>query len=518
MNVEAPDPPTKPACCVASARGRPIYLCDGCGLLCMDAKVSPNQAKFMYSKKRHAWCVSGQGEGKTFVGTMAMLVHASDQEDNFDPISQQPMPVRWALIRDTHTNIKRVSVPAIKRNYPGIFKFYDDYHLARAPGLEVDLFGMDRTDDLTKIQGSEFDGIWIEEPAPIIANGPSGPIVNAGMAREVFTVCATRMRGGKTRKRLQITMNPADRSHWTFYERELNPEWEAVTAVTHLRPGENPHISVADRQAVKSAFADRPDLYKRYVLGLESEIYPGVRVTPEYNADLHRSPVELKPMLGAESHLWFDGGLNPSVILAQIVPSGRILLLDCVAMANAGMRQMIEMKLIPLLKSPRWEKIKHFRALGDDSLKNREQSDSEHSGAKIIEEMLAPWLRGNVYEGGVQDWDLRRESLKTVLGGTIEGVARVQVNPVTTPGEPWHRIHAALAGGYCYRVANGVVLRDKPDKGSIHSHVGDAISHAFARLFGIPQVNFEPTYDQTRQQKRASGYAVGVYIPGQTTR
>lgn len=514
MTTEAP---TKPACCVKSGRGRRMYLCDECGVLCMDAIISPSQAKFMYTQKRHAWCVGPQGEGKTFIGVFSMLVHAADQEKTYDPISGQPMAIRWAFVRDTHTNIKRISVPAIRRNYPSIFKFYDDYHLARAPGLEVDLFGMDRADDLTKIQGGEYDGIWIEEPAPIIAQGPSGPIVNAGMSREVFTVCATRMRGGKSRKRLQITMNPADRSHWTFYEREVNPEWELTTEVVHLRPGENPHISTADRDAVKSAFADRPDLYKRYVLGLESEIYPGVRVTPEYNADTHRSPVELKPQVGAESHLWFDGGLNPTCVLVQIMPSSQIRLIDCVSLANAGMKQLIETKLIPLLRTPKWERIRQFRALGDQSLKNREQSDSEHSGSKIIEELLAPWLRGNVYEGGVQDWDLRREAMKTILGGLIEGVGRLMVNPITTPGEPWHRVHAALAGGYCYKVSNGTVLRDKPDK-NVHSHVGDPIGHALAKLYGIPSINLDPTYDQSRQQKRAAGYSVGVYIPGQQGR
>lgn len=501
-----------PACCTASQRGRSVYVCDTCGLLNLAVTLTPSQARFVFSQKRHVWLVGGQGEGKSYTAIVGILHHASRQPRTLHPLTGAPLPVRWAYLRDTHTSIRHITVPAVQRSFPGVFTFHDDYHVMRTQGLEVDLFGMDRTDDLSRIQGAEYDGIHIEEPAPIIAQGPAGAMVNAGMSREVFQVCATRMRGGGTQKRLQIGMNPADRSHWTFYERELNPAWADCTETVRIRPGENPHITAEDREAVKRAFKDRPDLYARYVMGKESEVYPGVSITPEYNLEWHRAPMELEPMAAAESHLWFDGGLNPTCVLAQLMPSGRVHLIDCVAMENAGMRQLIKAKLIPLLNSPKWRIVKRFRALGDDSLKNREQADSDYSGAKIIQDELAPWVRDG-YEGGVQAWDLRREALKTLLDANVGGVAKLLVNPIPTPGEPWHRLHAALAGGYCYQVVNGVVQRDGPAKG-IHSHCGDAISHAVARLFGIPRMPEPESIPFERQTQRAKGYAVGGYVPG----
>lgn len=450
----------------------------------------------------------------TFTSVLAILYHRTQQPTEYDPLTHAPLPQRWAFIRDTHQNLKHITIPAIKKAFPGVFHFKDADHLAIAPGLEIDLFGMDRVDDLGKIQGAEYDGIHLEEPAPIIAQGPSGPIVNAGMSREVFTVCATRIRGGQSKKRLQIAMNPADKSHWTYYERELNPQWEDCTAIVHFTPGENPHISVEDREAVRRAFADRPDLFARYVLGKESEVYAGVAITPSYNSEWHKAGIQLDPIRGAENFLFFDGGLNPTCVLAQLTPSGRLHLLDCVSLGNQGMRQMITVKLIPLLNSNRWKAIQHFRALGDDSLRNREQSDSDFSAASIINTLLKPWLKNNAYEGGVQDWDLRRESIHTLLEQNVGGIARLLVNPITTAGEPWHRIHAALAGGYCYKITAGIVQRDGPDK-NVHSHVGDAITHAVARLFESPTVREERT-DVTKQQKRAVGYAVGgLYLPRQ---
>lgn len=508
MGNSLPAQPPRPSCCTESARGRHIYQCDGCGVLCLDVKASPNQARFLFSEKRHVWLVGPQGEGKTFIGILGMLMHASQIPKSYHPITHEPIPAKWAFVRDTHVNIKRISVPAFKKNYPGIFTFHDDYHLAKANGLDIDMFGMDKADDLGKVQGGEYDGIWIEEPAPIIAQGPSGPMVNAGMTREVFQVCATRMRGGKSRKRLQVTMNPADRSHWTFYEREMNPEWERFTETVRIRPGENPYVTETDRSAVRAAYADRPDLYKRYVLGVESEIYPGIAITPEYNSDWHKAAFELKPILGAENFMFFDGGLNATCVLAQLTPSGRLHLLDCLSMDNGGMYQLIKTKLIPLLNTPRWKVARQFRITGDPSLVNREQSDSNYSARQVIETMLAAWLRNNAFEPGVADWDLRRESINTLLAANVGGLPKLLVNPRTTEGEPYNRIHAALAGGYCYKLVNGVVQRDKPDKNR-HSHIGDAITHSTAYLFGIPQVADSSGADQYTQQRRAAGYSVG---------
>lgn len=498
-----------PQCCTDSCNERTTWVCDTCGLLNVRIIASASQQRFLDSQKRIVWLVGPQGEGKTFIGAAGLLYHTGRYGHLKDknPLTGEPLPILGAFIRDTHENIRRHTVPAIKKGFPGVFAFKDDMHVMTAQGLHMDMFGMDSLQDLSKIQGGEYDIIWIEEPAPITAQGAAGTMVNAGIPKEVFRVCESRMRGGNIPKRLQITMNPSDRSHWTFHERELNPEFETVTESIRIRPGENPHISMADREAVKRAFKDRPDLYKRYVLGIESESYSGIAITPEYNADWHRASFELKPIIGAESFLCFDGGLNPTCVLFQLTPSGRIHLLDCVSMENSGMRQLIATKLIPLLQSPRWSRIKRFRALGDDSLKNREQSDSDYSAAAIIAGMLKKWLGHDGYEGGVQDWSLRQEAIKTLLDTNVGGLPRLLVNPITTPGEPWHRIHAALAGGYCYKLSGGQIQRDGPDK-NVHSHVGDAMTHVFAKLFGIPKAPVEHRPDVRQLQQRAKGYAV----------
>lgn len=507
-----PPASTKKACCEEASQASHglLWKCPTCGSLNLSIETTPTQYKFLTSLADIIWMVGSQGEGKTWIGTVSMLFHAQAQETGrTDPVTGAKLPIHWAYIRDTHQNIKLVSIPYWKLNFPGLFTFREDSHIMTAPGLTVDLLGMDSEADTTKIQGGEYDGIWIEEPAPIMTSGLSGTTVNVGIPHGVFRACLARQRGAGTRKRLQLTMNPADTSHWTYKEREENPPPELVTEVCKTRPGENPHITDADRTRVRMAFRDRPDLYARYVLGRESEVYPGIAITPEYNPDWHKAAFRLDPILGAQSFIFFDGGLNPTAMLAQIVPSGRLHLLDCVTLEHQGMEQLIEGKLIPLLLSPRWVRIRAFRALGDDSLKNREQSNSEFSASRVIVAKLVKWLPSG-YEGGVQHWDLRRDAIKTLLCGNLGGLPRLLVNPAVTPGEPFNRIHALLAGGYCYQVTNGVVQRDGPYK-NLHSHPGDALTHSVAKLFGVPP---QPTVSNKeeigRQRQQARSYSAGT--------
>ncbi len=155
-------------------------------------------------------------------------------------------------------------------------------------------------------------------------------------------------------------------------------------------------------------------------------------------------------------------------------------------------------RTIPLLNL-RYREVREWRDIRDASLANREQSNSDHRASAVIDAML-----NASFEKGVQDWNDRREALKEVLMRKD----LLLVNCGVTPGEPFNRIHAALAGGYAYRVDSlGNVVRDGPDKRSIHSHVGDAIGHGLARLF-VPRPQYYPRVDRQKAMKRAMSYTV----------
>lgn len=427
----------------------------------------------------------------TFSGVSALFAH---QQRCLPYLSNYPM--RGAIIRDTHANIKRHTVESVNRDFPSVFTFHDDYHKMKTKGIEIDLFGMDDAGSVGRIQGGQYDIIWIEEPAPVIHSA------NAGISHDVFLASARRIAaGGKTPKRLQITMNPADKDHWTYEEAILNPLKN--TEVLHIRPGENPYLSAEDRIARAEIFRNRPDLKARYDEGKFADVYEGIAITPEFG-EMHIAKERLDPIPLAQHFRFWDGGLTPSCIIACLTGSGRFLILDSMMIENAGIKQLIDGKVKYLLATPRYKDVTKWRDLGDDSLKNREQANSDYSASTIINRELK-----TAYEGGIQAWDLRREALKDAMTKIVNGVPFFQVSPHVTEGEKCNWIRIGLSGGYQYKVnPSGQVVRDGPFKNS-YSHPCDALSHGLAKLFFRPK---EQTIrrDHQRDMARAKGYAVGV--------
>jgi hypothetical protein len=480
------------------------------------------------------WLEGPAGEGKTFSAIAAFFRHRRRMVDYYrgrdekerPRLPYRPVrPMQVAIVRDTHQNLKTNTLKSIQRAFPGLFAFRDDAKKMFRAGCDIadvnawyekpdgdpptwidaSLFGMDDLKSLDRIQGGEYDLIWIEEPAPILSSG------NNGIREEVYLVCAQRIRGTRnpedptdagTPKRLQISMNPADEEHWT--SRQQDDPIIPSLAVYRIKRGENVYLSEVDRDMTAKIFAGRADLHARFVEGRRAKVYDGVAVTPEFNEGLHVAKEWILPDPNTEVLRMWDGGLNPACVLAQITPSGRLHFLDSILGQNIGMEQLIETKLKYVLGRPRYQRIKRYRDIGDPSLVTPEQANSDYSASKIIEEKLK-----TSFEQGIASWQVRREAWKWVLTQMPGGVPMVQVSPRVTEGEKLNWIRGGLAGGYCYKVTpDGRVVTDVPLK-NLFSHPCDAVSHAIAHIWFRPK---EPVYSsrpRAEQQKRAKGYAVG---------
>ncbi len=489
-------------------------------------KLSETQFNFSEDDSRIVWLEGPSGEGKTFSAIAAIVRHRERMVQYFERVAPN-LPVRpmsVAIIRDTHVNIKTNTMKSIQRAFPGLFSFKDDAKKMFQAGCDIadlnawyekpendppswidaSLFGMDELKSLDRIQGGEYDLIWIEEPAPILSNG------NNGIREEVYLVCAARTRSTKNPddpndqgipKRLQITMNPADEEHWTSRQQD-DPIIDSF-AIYRIKPGENRFLSDLDRQMTAKIFEGRADLKARFVEGKRAKVYDGVAVTPEFNESLHVAKEWILPDPAYEVLRFWDGGLNPACVLAQITPSGRLMFLDSILGQNMGMAQMIEHKLKYVLGRPRYQRIKKWRDIGDPALVTRESANSEHSASKVIEDMLK-----TSFEPGVSSWEIRREALKYVLTQLPSGVPMVQVSPRNTEGEKTNWIKTGLAGGYCYKVTpDGRVIKDVPLK-NLWSHPCDAVSHAVAHIWFRPKKE-QPAKLPRSVVNRAKGYGVG---------
>lgn len=470
-------------------------------------QLTPTQKAFVLCEKSYPVLIGGEGEGKTFCAIAAIFAHHQRCKDTLIvPSTGKPRDMMGLIIRDTLVNLKRHTVRSIER-VCGDYVCMKEYHgifALKAEGITCDLMGMDNIAAAARIQGGEYDFIWLEEPAPIVHTG------NGGIDVSVWQQVQRRIRGGLTPKRAQVTMNPSSNDHWTYRHFIQLPDPDM--RVFRMKKGENPFLSDADRTRRARAFLNRPDLAKRYDEGEFGAVFAGVAITPEFSELLHvfKDPNDpwLRPIPGLETIRMYDGGLNPSCAILQITPSGHLHFLDCIVGENMGMRQMIRTRLKKVLARPRYEKCFRWRDIGDPALDTREQSDSDQRASLVIQEELSQPGRPVYFEPGVSDWNTRREGLKEMFSRNIDGRPMVQINPRPTEGEPCNALLMGFGGGYQYAVnAAGIVSRDGPLK-NLWSHPLDAISHSIPLLLFPTQMPLDLKERNREIRQRAAGYCV----------
>lgn len=458
-------------------------------------ELSDIQAAYVNSPAMVNIIYSSRGEGKSFASVVGMLVHAQ----------RNGRPIRCAIVRDTHENIKISVVRGIQEMFPqSLYTFKNDFKqlvIKSEPHVFVDLFGIDDLAALQKLQGPEYSLVWLEEPAPMSDKA------NAGLSEDVYNaaliVCA---RQKDTIPRLQVSMNPADQEHWTyrrfFEEPDIDPENPLITkAVFSVPYRDNLNLSEQARQAVKVAYKNDPASYARYVENKFVSITKGKKVTPDYGTGAYTSDFPLEPASGLEGFIGFDGWFNPTAVLGQITHTGRLIFIDTVCGENIDIRTLLDQKLLPVLNSPRWKgKCKSWRYIGDRSMKIPDQSNINESAARVIEDVL-----GGYFEGGPARWTHMKMGIDRVFTTNIAGKPAFVINKSN------RLLDKALSGGWCFKTDNaGNVTGDVPLKNS-SSHIGDAWANAVNVLSPSGMIKTSSgAKDKLRRtgMNRAKGYSV----------
>lgn len=473
----------------------------------LDFMLSPTQTAYVFSDATINVIVGNTGEGKTHASIAAMPVHAE----------RCGRPIRAAIVRDTHENIKSSTARSIQEafeDFPQLIKFKNDFKqltIFSEPRVEVDLFGIDDLASLSKLQGPEYAFIWLEEPAPIADKS------NAGLSIEVFRAALVRCARQKgTRPRLQISMNPADKEHWTYKELieapDVLPDYPLITKkVWFIKYGENQHVSEASRQAVKVAYKDDPASYTRYVEGKFAPVYRGVKVAESYNPERHQSNYILIPARGLVSFAFFDSWHNPACVLGQITTTGRLIYIDTLRLLGGDIRTLMEMQVLPLLNSPKWkDKSRSWRIGGDFSMKIPDQSNLLETASQVVEEAFWPLAGGRlkpIFEAGPSKWPPIEQHIGAVLRGSDS-----RGEPLVLLSADNHILHTGLEGAWHYPTNNAGQISSRVPEKDEASHPCDAwAASTCVLLSSIKGRKIPATYrDLARKNRqRVQTYAVG---------
>jgi len=445
----------------------------------LDFHLSKTVGEFVHSTAGVNILISPAGEGKTYGAVVALTAHAI----------RCGKPIRVAIIRDTHENIKNstaVSINEVFEGYPNMLKWRDDFKkltIDSDPPIYVDLFGIDDLGALSKLQGPAYALIWLEEPAPIADK------MNAGLSEEVYNAALLRCARQKgTKPRLQVTMNPADEDHWTYRrfieEPDIIPQFPMVTkAVFQIPYGENSDLNESARQFAMYAYKDDPAAYARYVEGRFAPVYRGIAVTPQYNRRRHMilnhlgNPVPLEPAPGLVGFAFFDSWSNPACVLGQITNYNRLIFLDTLRLEESDIETLLETMVIPMLESPKWyQKCRGWRVGGDATMLNMDQSSKTRSAAMSVMNAFP----GCGFEAGPREWSLIEPKLPFALThNDFRG------EPLVLLSGDNKLLDKGLSGAWHYRKNNAGERASKLPIKDKASHYCDAWASAICRL--LPQ-------------------------------
>lgn len=464
-------------------------------------ELGPTIEDFVNSDKVVNILISPAGEGKTFGCVVALVKHSE----------RCGKPIRCAIVRDTHENIKLSTARSIQDVFataPGLAVFKNDFKqlVINTPNkITVDLFGIDDEAALSKLQGPEYALIWLEEPAPMADR------VNAGLSEEVYNAALLRCaRQSGTHARLQVSMNPADEEHWTFKrfieEGDSIPGLPLITKqVWNVPYGENRFLSEVARQAAKAAYQNDAAAYTRYVRGQFATVYRGRRVTPDYNPDIHLSVNRLIPAKGLVGFAFFDSWHSPACVLGQVTTLGRMVFMKTLRLEGGDIHALIDNQVLPLLGTPEWkDQCISWRVGGDFTMKVPDQSNIMAKASRVVEDAFP----GTIFEAGPTKWELMKRGFIYALNHSVQGL------PAVILSSDNRLLHKGLNGAWHYKTDNsGNVTRSaivKPDKDEA-SHFCDAWANACCVLLPTTVARNLAKAKATAQihKMRGQGYATG---------
>lgn len=426
--------------------------------------ANPTQLGFIESRAEADFFSCRMGEGKSAALCWAIFHHTKENPG-----------ARWALIRDTWTNLEATTLVEFFNWFPdGVAGRYHKsskswtWTIEGVTG-EIMFLGMDSDDDAQKLQSRPLAGIAIDEVAPGAQSG--------GVPEFIFDTAMTRLRQkGMRWYAAKLAANNPDEAHWTYkrfvepgdagtpLEFELLPEQERGFHLwqTH-RPENLANLPPSYYESMAHRLRKRKDLVSRFAKGEFGFQQHGKPVTAEFNEKIHVvDAVEIVP--GLPLRLLWDFGLNPTCLITQITPLGHWNFAHALVGEDVGVYELIVDEVAPLLERDfaNYE-IEHT---GDPAGKQREQSSSKTNAVKIIQDLIpGRWRKAP------SDWEARRDCAKEVLRKTRNGTGMVQI--ARAPAlKLWH----ALRGGWHYRVSAAGIASSKPEK-DVHSHPGDAFGY-----------------------------------------
>lgn len=426
------------------------------------------------------------GSGKSSSCCVEIVMRALRQEPWYDGVRRS----RWAIIRNTYPELKSTTIKTWETWFPShvapirwdtpitSHMRIDDIGDGTAMDLEVVFLALDSETDTGKLRSLELTGVWINEASEI--------------ARGVFDMTTQRvgrypskLKGGPSWTGVILDTNPPDDDHWyyQFAEVETPKGWKFFRQPGGLYFDQEKQENVPNPDAENIDNLPNGHGYYLQQLGGKQDQWinvflrgnygttsDGKPVFPEWNDRVHVAAEPLKPTRGLPIVLGWDFGLTPSCIIGQMMPNGRLHILEELVAEDMGIRQFASDVVRPVLTT-KYNGFARFSE-GDPAGQIRAQTD-ERTCLQELAELGIP-----TDPAPTNDWIPRRESVAYFLTRMIDGGPGFLLDPSCTT------LRKGMNGRYRYerlKTSGSARYRDRPIKDQF-SHPHDALQYLCMRV------------------------------------
>ncbi|MEN6420779.1 MAG: hypothetical protein ABFD76_02435 [Smithella sp.] len=418
----------------------------------------PTIARFAQSNKRIRGLMGPFGSGKSSGCLMEIIKRAHEQAPSQDGIRRS----RWAVVRNTFRMLNDTTIRTVMDWMPeSVFGEYSvtnhNYVITKMPGVHIELMfrALDRPEHVSNLLSMELTGAWINEAREIpweIVEALDGRINRfPGKKDGGCTWCGI----------IMDTNPPGENSEWYDYFEKKKPSnaeiFKQPSGLSSL--AENlPNLA---KDYYKTLAIGKNDQYVRvYIEGKYGYMQEGKLVIEQFNDNVHIALSIIRPMEDRPLICGMDFGLNPSLLLGQITPRGKLLIIDEFVSDKMGLEQFMNNVFLPQMRM-NYFGVALQGGYGDPSGINRSQTD-ESTCYEVLRdigfEQILPCPTNALIP--------RVAAVESFLTKMIDGEPGVVISPKCV------MLRKGLNGGYHRQRIAGTTneYSDQPFK-NIYSHI-----------------------------------------------
>lgn len=399
---------------------------------------------------------------------MELLRRAAQQAP--DPVDKVRR-TRFAIVRNTLPQLKTTCLKTINEMLRGIATYHVSDNTVKIQVGDIDsewiLLPLDSPENVQRLLSLDLTGAWLSEIREL----------QVRILLDVFSRCGrypSQMHGGWTWKGVIAETNSfTEDSEWNkvLEDWELEGKPTPKTWEYFVQPGAREQNAenlnhIGPRYYEDLIDTNSPEWVEQYVDNLVSPSLSGEAVFRKiFKPSFHVAATELIPVPSTMLLVGFDYGRNPSCVITQMDPHGRLLVLDEVFTSNMGVEQFVQTMLRPVLASSKYARLP-VGICGDPSGIARSQIGEESvygmlkrvglSAQPAPTNDISPRLRA------VEKWLLQQRA----------GGAAMVFSP-TCP-----TLVRAMQSKYRYAKKKDGELQPKPDKNHPWSDIADALQYA----------------------------------------